>query len=286
MGVSEVMDDFNLFNELLKKFNIAYGYYKSISDLNFNYKKYPNLKLNLEEENKRLVNLGLYTKSSDSFISLVGKNRLEDYTTISSGDADLYFEKSPYNLITLYANYFSVRKYAGSIIDKNYLFEYISFKDNIEKKYRLDYLEVLNSINANIDDVLKKLEEDYLALKDSRNLYNYYKGIIYKDLPVTDFDKVKDLLLGYNLYLGDILGYTGSFHKIDLNYGVIIKGYGEQKYNYVIRPKLNLDFPVLKSDVGNANLLFDSIKTKMDVYNKLNIEINVAYDILKVLNNE
>lgn len=280
------MDDFNLFNELLTKFNIAYGYYKSISELNFNYKKYPNLKLNLDEENKRLVNLGLYTKSSDLFISLVGKNRLADYATLANGDTNLYFEKSPYNLITLYANYFSVIKQEGSIIDKNYLFEYISFKDNIEKKYSLDHLEVLNSINANIDDVLKKLEEDYLTLKDSRNLYNYYKGIIYKDLPVTDFDKVKDLLLGYNLYLGDILGYTGSFHKIDLNYGVIIKGYGEQKYNYFIRPKLNLDFPILKSDGGNANLLFDSIKTKMDVYNKLNIEINVAYDILKVLNNE
>ena len=57
-------------------------------------------------------------------------NNLSWISYKSRTDTDLYFEKSPYNLINLYANYFSVRKYAGSIIDKNYLFEYISFKDS------------------------------------------------------------------------------------------------------------------------------------------------------------
>lgn len=281
------MNSLNLFTEMLTRYIEVLEHYNLVRNLNkYRFNKYPNLEVNLEDENKKIEssNLVIMLDPSCADIRLYPKHfakHKKDFT-ISKED----YAKSSYKLMDTYSFLFS-----DSVSLKGELTYY-----TIEKKYeKFDYLvseynnsnieTLLEEMEANFDRLETEFKEDYEALSNAKEIYDTYTVLFNSPKPTGEYKELLKLLKDNNVpaenltRLEKVDGNVVKFAKIKLNVGLI--DYTKRNgFEYAFSGSMYYD----DSFLGKPTELSNDLEYQINYLTEAKADADLAKKVIDVLN--
>lgn len=280
------MSTLELFEEMLNKYVVAFKYYDLANKLNkYSFKRYPNLEVDLDAENKKIAGSGLVLNVDDRFIYLSPKhsnNSLKALFDYSTG-----YELASYNLMSDYKFMFrdSVTN-NGELSDLDVSSKFRKFDSSVTVNFRSDSETVLEKMALHIDRLPVEFKEDYEALLNGEEIYNTYKELFNKPKPTGDFKKLVKLLKENNVAIENLKrleivdGKVIKFDSLKLSKGRIVYS-GRNAFEYDIVGNGNYEDD--GSYMGNPKDYLSDLEDAINELEEIRDEVIVATKIIDEL---
>lgn len=280
------MANLELFEDMLNKYVVALKYHNLVSSLNtLSYKRYPNLEVDFDVENKKIAESGLVLIVDGRFIYLMPKhnsNSLKNLFESSDG-----YELDSYNLMENYKFMFRDSINKGELNDLDIKVKYRKFDSIIYSNFNGDAETALEEMAMHIDRLILEFKEDYDTLLNGTEIFNYYKELFNKPKPTGDFKKLVNLLKENNIDLEKLKrleivdGKVIKFESLKLANGRIVYS-GRNAFEYDIAGDGNYEDD--GSFRGNPNEYIDDLEYAINELMEIKEEAVLAKNIIEVLN--
>lgn len=280
------MAKLELFEDMLNKYVVALKYHNLVSSLNtLSYKRYPNLEVDFDVENKKIAESGLVLIVDGRFIYLMPKhnsNSLKNLFESSDG-----YELDSYNLMENYKFMFRDSINKGELNDLDIKVKYRKFDSIIYSNFNGDAETALEEMAMHIDRLILEFKEDYDTLLNGTEIFNYYKELFNKPKPTGDFKKLVNLLKENNVDIDNLNkleivdGKVIKFDSLKLTKGRIVFT-GRNAFEYDIAGNGNYEDD--GSFMGNPNEYIDDLEYAINELMEIKEEAVLAKNIIEVLN--
>lgn len=280
------MANLELFEDMLNKYVVALKYHNLVSSLNtLSYKRYPNLEVDFDVENKKIAESGLVLIVDGRFIYLMPKhnsNSLKNLFESSDG-----YELDSYNLMENYKFMFRDSINKGELNDLDIKVKYRKFDSIIYSNFNGDAETALEEMAMHIDRLILEFKEDYDTLLNGTEIFNYYKELFNKPKPTGDFKKLVNLLKENNVDIDNLNkleivdGKVIKFDSLKLTKGRIVFT-GRNAFEYDIAGNGNYEDD--GSFMGNPNEYIDDLEYAINELMEIKEEAVLAKNIIEVLN--
>lgn len=280
------MANLELFEEMLNKFVLALKYHNLVNSLNtHSYKRYPNLEVDFDVENKKIADSGLVLTNCDRFIYLNPKHNSNSLKALFESSDD--YELDSYNLMENYKFMFRDSINKGELNDLDIKAKYRKFDSLIYSNFNGDAETALEEMAMHIDRLILEFKEDYDTLLNGTEIFKAYKELFNKPKPTGDFKKLVKLLKENNVDIENLNkleivdGKVIKFDSLKLTKGRIVFT-GRNAFEYDIAGNGNYEDD--GSFVGNPNEYIDDLEYAINELMEIKEEAVLAKNIIEVLN--
>ena len=280
------MSTLELFEAMLNKYVVALKYHNLVNSLNtHSYKRYPNLEVDLNVENKKIADSGLVLTNCDRFIYLNPKHNSNSLKALF--DSSDGYELDSYNLMENYKFMFRDSINKGELNNLDIKVKYRKFDSIIYSNFNGDAKTALEEMAVHIDRLTLEFKEDYDTLLNGAEIFKTYKELFNKPKPTGDFKKLVKLLKENNVAIENLKrleivdGKVIKFDSLKLTKGRIVFT-GRNAFEYDIAGSGNYEDD--GSFMGNPNEYIDDLEYAINELMEIKEEAVLAKNIIEVLN--